>query len=107
MNKNPRFFCDNCGTEVGSEIKACPYCGRVFASVRCPSCGFSGPDNIFENGCPNCGYSSSKTKTPKIIKAKPQVKEPPKPEPLPFWTYIAAFLTFFGIIALLSYFILR
>ncbi|MCL2176152.1 MAG: hydrogenase maturation nickel metallochaperone HypA, partial [Treponema sp.] len=33
MKKKPRFFCDNCGYEVSSDVKLCPYCGRHFASI--------------------------------------------------------------------------
>jgi predicted RNA-binding Zn-ribbon protein involved in translation (DUF1610 family) len=56
--KKPRFFCDNCGAEVGRHEKSCPKCGRFFASVRCPACGFSGEEALFTGGCPACGYSA-------------------------------------------------
>jgi len=71
MKKKPRFFCDNCGYEVGAETKSCPYCGRLFASIRCPSCDYSGPDRMFQNGCPMCGYSS----VPANIKAIPKMQK--------------------------------
>ncbi|MDR2717230.1 MAG: zinc ribbon domain-containing protein [Treponema sp.] len=109
MNKKPRFFCDNCGNEVGNEVKNCPYCGRFFASVRCPSCGHSGPDEMFQNGCPMCGYSTppppKPSKTPQ--KKPPKIKKRPVAEPIPFWTYAALFIALFAVIALLSYFITR
>jgi ssDNA-binding Zn-finger/Zn-ribbon topoisomerase 1 len=38
--------------------KNCPKCGRFFASVRCPKCGFTGRDEDFARGCPVCGYST-------------------------------------------------
>ncbi|MDR0998592.1 MAG: zinc ribbon domain-containing protein, partial [Treponema sp.] len=57
--KAPRFFCDNCGAEVDRDTKKCPQCGRFFASVRCPRCGYTGPEGNFAIGCPACGYSSS------------------------------------------------
>ncbi|MDR0540395.1 MAG: zinc-ribbon domain-containing protein [Spirochaetaceae bacterium] len=61
MKKQPRFFCDNCGAEVPKTANSCPRCGRFFASIRCPKCGFSGGnDTAFSNGCPRCGYSSFK-----------------------------------------------
>ncbi|MDR0486871.1 MAG: zinc-ribbon domain-containing protein, partial [Treponema sp.] len=59
MKEIPRFFCDNCGCEVEDNAKACPRCGRIFTSVRCPSCGYSGEEKLFANGCPKCGYSAS------------------------------------------------
>jgi uncharacterized membrane protein YvbJ len=109
LSKKPRFFCDYCGYEVGSEVKNCPYCGRTFASVRCPSCGYSGHDRMFQNGCPMCGYSAPPPpKQPKTKKIKPpKTKEHAKTEPIPFWTYVAAFFALFVVIALLSYFITR
>ncbi|MDR0643156.1 MAG: zinc-ribbon domain-containing protein [Treponema sp.] len=58
MGKKPRFFCDNCGAEVAMSAKSCPQCGRFFASVRCPKCGFTGRDDDFVRGCPACGYSA-------------------------------------------------
>jgi hypothetical protein len=94
---------------VGSEVKACPYCGRIFASIRCPSCGYSGHDKMFQNGCPMCGYSappsSKKTKNPK--KKKTKSGEGYTTEPLSFWTYVITFIALFIVIALLSWFITR
>jgi Zn finger protein HypA/HybF involved in hydrogenase expression len=52
----PLFYCDNCGTEVSQDEPFCPKCGRKFASIRCPACGFSGEEKLFDNGCPQCGY---------------------------------------------------
>jgi len=90
MDGKPRFFCDNCSAEVVHGADSCPRCGRIFASVRCPSCGLVGEEALFSNGCPSCGYSA------------PHGKETvaPNPEreihrPLPFW---AVFLTV-GILA--------
>ena len=108
MKKKPRFFCDNCGYEVGSEVKACPYCARIFASIRCPSCDYSGPDRMFQNGCPMCGYSAPpppKTK-PRIFK-QPRSGDYSQPPPLPFWMYIAGFIALIVIIAMLSFFITK
>jgi DNA-directed RNA polymerase subunit RPC12/RpoP len=52
----PLFYCDNCGAEVSQDTPACSRCGRKFASIRCPACGFSGEEKLFDNGCPECGY---------------------------------------------------
>jgi len=110
LKKKPRFFCDNCGYEVGSDVKTCPYCGRYFASVRCPKCDYSGPDKMFLNGCPMCGYSA----TPKPEKTAPKKpkKRAKKPrqyhaEPLPTWALIASIIALIVVIALLSYLITR
>ncbi|MCL2802262.1 MAG: zinc ribbon domain-containing protein [Treponema sp.] len=107
--QKPRFFCDNCSYEVGSEVKICPYCGRHFASIRCPACDYSGPDRMFQNGCPMCGYSApSAPRQPKQKKVKSHPKrEAPPAEPLPFWTYVITFIFLFFVIALLSWFITR
>jgi DNA-directed RNA polymerase subunit RPC12/RpoP len=52
----PLFYCDNCGAEVSQSEPSCPSCGRKFASIRCPACGFSGEEKLFDDGCPECGY---------------------------------------------------
>lgn len=59
QSKKARFFCEYCDTEVPEEAKFCPKCGRFFASVRCPACGFTGEHFLFTNGCPSCGYAMS------------------------------------------------
>ena len=107
-NKKPRFFCDNCSYEVDSDVRACPYCGRMFTSVRCPSCTYSGPDRMFQSGCPMCGYSAPpppKTKTPRM--KPPRRKNSQPAEPLPFWTYIAVGIALLAVITLFSWLITK
>ncbi|MDR2865374.1 MAG: zinc ribbon domain-containing protein [Spirochaetaceae bacterium] len=87
---SPRFFCDQCGTEVGVDVKACPYCGASFASIRCPRCSFTGEESLFINGCPKCGSAASSPK-------KKSKKKPPEEKPeTPTWLYalVVAFLVF-------------
>jgi len=104
--KKPRFYCDNCGNEVSSEVPRCPHCGRMFTSVRCPHCGYSGPDRMFQGGCPMCGYSA-----PPPPKSKSRVIKAPKEklyaEPLPVWTYILGFLAVIAVVALFAHFITK
>lgn len=57
MKNVAKFFCENCGAEVPGNSKFCRQCGRFFASVRCPACGITGPNEKFRKGCPNCGYA--------------------------------------------------
>ena len=105
MDKTPRFFCDNCGYEVGHEVKTCPYCGRHFASVRCPSCDFTGADKMFLNGCPLCGYSAA---PPKFVNIKPRrEKKQGYSEPVPVLTYVIIGIVLLGAIAFLSHFITK
>jgi uncharacterized membrane protein YvbJ len=82
--KAPRFFCDNCGAEVDRDTKKCPRCGRFFASIRCPRCGFTGVEENFTAGCPACGYSS--------VSGRRRSDEKPKKleaaGTLPLWVYI-------------------
>ena len=105
MDKKPRFFCDNCGYEVGHEVKACPYCGRHFASVRCPSCDFTGAEKMFLNGCPLCGYSAIPSK---FVKLKVKEKKPIRTaEPSPILTYIIAGIAILAVIAFLSHFLTK
>jgi ssDNA-binding Zn-finger/Zn-ribbon topoisomerase 1 len=110
LSKKPRFYCDNCGYEVGSDVKSCPYCGRFFASVRCPKCDYSGPDKMFLNGCPMCGYSApppspSKGKNPKVKTVRPKTHR--DSEPLPAWALIASIVVLLAVIAFFSYLITR
>ncbi|MDR0688920.1 MAG: zinc ribbon domain-containing protein [Spirochaetaceae bacterium] len=84
--KHPRFFCEHCGAEVSRETKHCPRCGRYFASVRCPACGFVGEEGIFKGGCPVCGYSAASGRDGGDT--KPLRKE--GVENLPLWVYVLA-----------------
>jgi predicted RNA-binding Zn-ribbon protein involved in translation (DUF1610 family) len=98
--RTPRFFCENCGAEVAGNAKNCPKCGRFFASVRCPSCGFTGEGALFRDGCPVCGYSAPH-EAGKIL---------PWPEKqklsagvLPVWVYITAVLALIVVLGALLY----
>ena len=55
--KKAKFFCEFCGNEVRQNDKVCQYCGKFFASVRCPKCGKVGRTEEFTHGCPACGYA--------------------------------------------------
>ncbi|MBR4789723.1 MAG: zinc ribbon domain-containing protein [Treponema sp.] len=55
--KKAKFFCEFCGKEVHQNDKVCQYCGKFFASVRCPRCGKVGRTDEFTHGCPACGYA--------------------------------------------------
>ncbi len=52
-----KYFCENCGSEVGAKARFCPKCGKFFSSVRCPNCGFTGDARTFKGGCPKCHYA--------------------------------------------------
>ncbi|MDR1446588.1 MAG: zinc ribbon domain-containing protein [Treponema sp.] len=102
LKKSPRFFCDNCGEEVSRQAKSCPACGRFFASVRCPACGFTGAEGLFSSGCPICGYSTPVSGAPPPKRgffAKPSAGE--AAGPLPLWVYIVALTTLVAVIFLL------
>ena len=102
MNKQPKFFCENCNAEVRRDAVICPYCGRFFASVRCPSCGFTGTHKEFKDGCPSCGYAftpdeqeNKKNNTKKLKKKKFRIVQyvgheadaRTDTDPLPLWVY--------------------
>ncbi|MGP1490822.1 MAG: double zinc ribbon domain-containing protein [Treponema sp.] len=101
MNKHPKFFCENCKEEVRRDAMICPHCGRFFASVRCPECGFTGTHKEFKKGCPSCGYAFSSdaftgaqenSKQKKAGKALRYSGDAPSmkssdPDPLPLWIY--------------------
>jgi predicted RNA-binding Zn-ribbon protein involved in translation (DUF1610 family) len=99
MVKAPLFFCDNCGTEVDPDIRACPQCGRFFTTVRCPACGFSGEEKLFLKGCPSCGYSAPRGKS----RGSRFGKKAPLPAAgsLPVWVYILSVLAFVFVLAVL------
>jgi len=104
----PQFFCDNCNYEVDDNVKSCPHCGRLFVSVRCPICDYSGPDRMFQSGCPMCGYSEPPSaRIPKAPKEKPYKEKSAHAEPLPFWTYIATAIALLTVIAFLSHLITK
>lgn len=102
MNKQPKFFCENCNAEVRRDAVICPHCGRFFASVRCPSCGFTGTHKEFKDGCPSCGYAftpdqqeNKKDTTKKLKKKKFRIVQyvgheadaRTDTDPLPLWVY--------------------
>lgn len=58
--KEAKFFCQCCGSEVPRKSKFCPTCGKFFASVLCPNCGHTGKTEDFIKGCPECGYAVGK-----------------------------------------------
>jgi uncharacterized membrane protein YvbJ len=92
LARSPRFFCENCGAEVDRNAKSCPQCGRYFASVRCPACGFTGAEEIFAGGCPVCGYSAPASGTGENPAGRrgSETKKPPRiaAGALPFWVYL-------------------
>jgi ssDNA-binding Zn-finger/Zn-ribbon topoisomerase 1 len=104
--KKPRFFCDNCGAEVDMTAKSCPACGRFFASVRCPKCGYTGRDSDFAHGCPACGYSAVPGGDPTTgAHHKPgrnsKKGAPAQSGPLPLWMYVLASLILIFVLVIL------
>ncbi|MDR1429829.1 MAG: zinc-ribbon domain-containing protein [Spirochaetaceae bacterium] len=100
--KRARFFCENCGAEVGRNAKQCPKCGKLFASILCPSCGFSGEEFLFDQGCPVCGYSAPGRSGPeKPKKAKSGEAAGPREAmgALPWWVYVLTALALAGMFA--------
>jgi predicted RNA-binding Zn-ribbon protein involved in translation (DUF1610 family) len=96
--KRSRFFCENCGEEVPLRAKSCPRCGRYFASVRCPNCGFTGEEGLFSQGCPACGYAA--LPEPPEERGTPS-KGKKTAGSLPLWVYILTALGFLGVFAAL------
>jgi predicted amidophosphoribosyltransferase len=83
--KRPRYYCENCGTEVKKDARFCPRCGKFFSSVKCPKCDHIGEADDFASGCPVCGYADRANAAPEAWKAAPQPAAA-----LPWWTYPAA-----------------
>jgi len=84
-----RFFCDNCGEEVERNAVRCSRCGRYFASIRCPECGFTGDEKRFAKGCPVCGYCDDKREPARFPQAQTELSVT-KPEKLPRWVYVVS-----------------
>jgi predicted RNA-binding Zn-ribbon protein involved in translation (DUF1610 family) len=97
LSKKPRFFCDNCGAEVDRDVKACPHCGRFFASIRCPSCGFAGEERLFAGGCPSCGYSAPHGGGTRLREKKTSTN------PLPLWVYIFSIAALIAVLSILFF----
>jgi len=103
---DPLFYCDNCGAEVPRDEEYCPKCGRHFASVLCPACGFVGEISKFKDGCPVCGYSTKSS--PSRSKKQKKVSENKNAAaPLPFWVYILTTAAFTAILAALFFVIAK
>jgi RNA polymerase subunit RPABC4/transcription elongation factor Spt4 len=101
-SKNIRFFCESCGAEVPRDAKECPQCGKRFASVLCPACGFAGGESLFKSGCPVCGYSQANPAAKSSGPVKfPESKKPAGP--LPLWVYILTAAAFTGVLEALFF----
>ncbi|MBN2650773.1 MAG: zinc ribbon domain-containing protein [Spirochaetales bacterium] len=79
--KEPDFYCEGCGTKVDKWAIDCPKCGRVFDSIKCPQCEFTGKANQFTNGCPVCGFQSKEQKLRMKQEAKARQQQEPQPQP--------------------------
>ncbi|MDR2701665.1 MAG: hypothetical protein LBB72_04465 [Spirochaetaceae bacterium] len=98
-----RFFCDNCGEEVKRNASRCSRCGRYFASVRCPECGFTGEEKHFAKGCPVCGYCEAKQEPDRLPQAPSSFT---RLENLPRWVYVVSAVGLF-IVGLILYYKMR
>ena len=85
MSKEGKYYCEFCDTEVGENEASCPKCGRVFSSVVCASCGYSGAGSEFAKGCPKCGYAEKRIEKKSL--AGNRVK---KKESMPWWVFFSA-----------------
>jgi uncharacterized membrane protein YvbJ len=100
-----RFICEHCGAVVRRDSKSCPKCGRPFANILCPACGFEGEERLFSAGCPACGYTSGNPGNATAKAAVPKQRKRPAPGfaagELPVWTYILGVLAFVGVLGML------
>ena len=101
MPKEAKYFCEFCDTEVEEDAKECPKCGRVFSSVVCASCGYSGAGIEFAAGCPKCGYAERKRSVQRA--AEKTVRKKTGIESLPWWVFLAADVVLGGIILFLIF----
>ena len=87
-SKKAKFFCEFCGNEVKQHDKVCQYCGKFFASVRCPNCGKTGRTEEFTHGCPACGYAVHGSRYGTKGKLGLGGRNISYDGSLPFWIYI-------------------
>jgi DNA-directed RNA polymerase subunit RPC12/RpoP len=93
----------------------CPSCGRKFASIRCPACGFSGEEDLFNDGCPKCGYQvlpgKGRHKHKRIASASRRGEKAASPSApsgtLPVWAYFLTFAFFIFALSFLLFYMSR
>ena len=99
MAVKPRYFCENCGSEVDRGAASCPSCGSRFTAVRCPKCGYEGREGEFKSGCPVCGYMVPQSTPRQAVPAPARAKR--KASVLPRWFYTVAAITLLAAVAVL------
>lgn len=109
-NKQAKFFCENCGSEVPEKSKVCKTCGKFFISVRCPKCGATGTASEFKKGCTHCGYANVphanssvsndsddiKLSSASFIFNRHKVSSEKSDSSLPIWIYALTSIFFIG-----------
>jgi len=94
-----RYFCANCGAEVGLREQICPNCQRGFLSVKCPRCGFNGKADLFLAGCPSCGYMHASEPETKSAGSMDRSHQEPAHRGLPSRIYRLAGIALIALIA--------
>jgi predicted RNA-binding Zn-ribbon protein involved in translation (DUF1610 family) len=100
-----RFFCGNCGAEVGPKAERCPSCRKYFTHVKCPQCGFEGNAESFIRGCPSCGFLIRRDAAVPEVEAPNARQEPSFHLPRSFYRIAAVILV--AIVILLVVILLR
>lgn len=80
--REPGFYCEGCGTKVDKWAIECPSCNRIFDSIKCPRCNFTGTARQFTNGCPVCGFQSQEQKDRIAQQAKLHAKHKSASHPI-------------------------
>ncbi|MBN2533140.1 MAG: zinc-ribbon domain-containing protein [Spirochaetales bacterium] len=105
------FLCESCGKTVSPNAQRCPYCGRFFTAVVCPSCRYTGIPEEFLPGCPKCGYLNNETaKTKRNTGRNKAFILSKKKKPLiilPPWFYIiGGILLFITLLTLITWYLI-
>ncbi len=87
-SKKAKFFCEFCGNEVKQHDKVCQYCGKFFATERCPNGGKTGRTEGFTHGCLACGYAVHGSRYGTKGKLGLGGRNKSYDGSLPFWIYI-------------------
>lgn len=103
MAKIPSYFCEACGTKVDKLATSCPTCGKLFDSIKCPMCAYTGKAHEFPNGCPKCGFMNDEQKAAykQRIAKNEKIKNTISPEEAKLYKILIgiSILVFCGLIA--------
>lgn len=109
-NKQAKFFCENCGSEVPEKSKVCKTCGSFLFLLDAQNVEQQELPLNFKKGCTHCGYANVPYAAAPVSNSKEDIKlsnasffynrnkvSSKKSETsLPVWIYAITFVFFIG-----------